>query len=262
MKKRFTLIELLVVIAIIAILAAMLLPALQQARERARTTECQNKLRNVAFGAMQYAENNKGFFSCSPTSAAVYNYIFNRFSDSNIKNNEGGLGNYLGIDRSYALGKAKTNIAPPQVICASGKRRNADSLGGTPDAQNPNFSYGFSTWYVSTGFESAGMRRQGGGVTESANPPISNMKRCRKPSARMLCGEIGYDGVYAMPPAVPTTRSGANAHYARGRFCFRHSKQTNVGFLDGHIKLLSYGEVPLNPNYGATYDPNEFYREF
>lgn len=60
--RNFTLIELLITIAIIAILAAMLLPALNQARDRGKMAKCTSNLKNIGLSAFQYANDNKDFF--------------------------------------------------------------------------------------------------------------------------------------------------------------------------------------------------------
>jgi len=66
MKKRFTLIELLVVIAIIAILAAMLLPALSAARERARAANCLSKQKQILTAIFMYANDNNSYIPVQP----------------------------------------------------------------------------------------------------------------------------------------------------------------------------------------------------
>jgi len=60
-QKRFTLVELLVVITIIAVLASMLMPVLGSAREKVRTTDCLNNLRQLGTSVMGYVNDNEDY---------------------------------------------------------------------------------------------------------------------------------------------------------------------------------------------------------
>ena len=206
-KAAFTLIELLVVIAIIAILAAMLLPALNQAREKAKSIKCVNTLKNAGLFFAIYADTYNGFIPAI----------------------------------NYNIGKGWTNWAPTMVRLYysydPANAENGDALmrdGGKSgfycESNAPRFA---PNWQVAVNYAMNAWR--GAGTSQKDPYPLSKSKT---PSRQLLISEaVDKPGSY-----VDATVAYDNNNRLRWPYPV-HLNRANVLFMDGHVTPMTHNDM-------------------
>jgi len=223
-KNTFTLIELLVVIAIIAILAGILMPALQQARERANATGCRNNFAATGKAIAFYADDNDSYF---PARNSVD--IFNRQSPRKaICMND----YWPGLTASMRYGAiGRNDIKSSPYACPSAKASEV-----TDSSENltwKNNDYYFTQGY-NTRLTTAGLMSFASGIFK-----YGKMVRWSFPSRLMTLADSTADVVFDQSPFTRVSDGNPNK-----RMEARHSGGVNVLFADGHVSSLRKDEVP------------------
>ena len=234
-RRSFTLIELLIVIAIIAILAAMLLPALNKARDKAKATGCMANMKQIAFALDGYMNDNATWY---PRSLYSWGKPYNQVWHDML--------NWLGYTGYRRQTKTPQETPEGLFVCPADPSPCKHALSWGGDDYQSFRSYGVNgllsgnqTWYPMNGMS----LKQTMNIRKSWNPSIYAVaadSAGTSNSASILAGYNQANSIFDLnaPPYHVATR---------------HSKGANFLYADLHVKWIPapYPTNLIDVRYGS-----------
>jgi prepilin-type N-terminal cleavage/methylation domain-containing protein len=250
-RNAFTLIELLVVIAIIAILAAILLPSLAQAKARGQRAYCMNSLRQIGIFFQYFTDDNDDYF---PGHRNHGNTLHGN-GDANLS-----LSNWWGTT-IVGTKEGRTNVFHCPVISATKPKKEPGGTVWTWAFDCNRVGYGFNGYFLGRhpycnpanpdGFVESTSQTVGGVTYTFSSYGHFKRNRIKSPSENLL---IGDKRPYGSPPAWGSSlwwpTANMNAGLYEGIDTTRHPGGSAIVFNDSHVEMRK--DRDINPQGSIT----------